>query len=438
MSTTEVSKSTAATPPMPMKQPSSASETSSEPLPELTNDKTTTSIDDSQESVPARHARKRKIMRTIFEPWSDKPAWFHASRPPVLSVRIILWVFYGLLQLYRLRWIPVPRHWGSTRRRTKENYAFIYKHESESMGIFAAISAKGGALKTSVITWMAATFGFHTNGATIVFDADTGALESAAKRLDAHEPMQGDTQRLNAMNAAELLLYGDWQPDFEEILNFVPRSEESGVYVMSMNGITQWSDRSTRKILRGHKRPCGSLFVDTGPGEKESNTRGVVAEATVVIVTGIHQNVSTDDAVLVTLNAPKYNLRNRGKDVLVAIGSVRWRHFNKRTQYELAEQFGVTPEQIVLLPHHKRILRGDTVQLKKISKKFLYAMSELNRIRVEAAIRYNRLHPMAFPTKQRPLTLEEKKKDAADTLLSLSGGDPARACEFIFGYSQSV
>lgn len=373
---------------------------------------------------------QRGFWKMVFEPWSSKPKWFHASRPPSFSFRFLLWVIYGLLQLYKLNWIPTPRYWGSTRRRIKENYAFIYEHEHESMGIFAAISAKGGALKTSVITWMAATFGFHTKGISIVFDADTGALESAAKRLEAYG--SPDAQRLTAKNAADLLLYGDWRPDYQELLQFAPRSMESGIYVMSMKGITNWSDKSTRQILTGHKRACGSLFVDTGPGEKESNTRGVVKESTVVIVTGVYKNVSTDDAVAVTLDTPKYNLRERGKYVLIAIGAVGWRHYNRRTQYQLAAQFNVQPEQIILLPDHKRILKGDTVQLRKISRKFLYAMSVLNRVRVEAAIDYNLQHPMAFPVKKHPVSIQERKEAAADRLLSLTAGDVNRACEFLY------
>ncbi|HEV7952383.1 MAG TPA: hypothetical protein VGO98_03330 [Candidatus Saccharimonadales bacterium] len=377
---------------------------------------------------------RRPIVGRIFEPWSDKPAWYLASRPPRPSIRTILWALYGFLQLYRLSWVPVPRYWGSTRRRTKENYAFIYEHEDQSMGIFSAISAKGGALKTSIITWMAATFGYHTKGISIVFDADSGALESAAKRLEAS--VDPKKESLTAKNAANLLLYGDWIPDYQELQQFAPRSTESGVYVMSMKGITQWSARSTAQILSGHKRACGSLFVDTGPGEKESNTPGVVGKSTVVIVSGIHKNVSTDDAVMVTLDTPKYNLRKSGKHVLIAIGAVSWRNFNRRTQYELAEQFKVKPEQVILLPDHKRILKGDTVRLRKISKKFLYAMSVLNRVRVEAAIEYNRLHPMTFPSKVKSLTLQEQKEAAADRILSLAGGDVNRACEFLLDFAE--
>lgn len=343
----------------------------------------------------------------VAEVRSGKPDWYLASHPKNW-LWIALWWMYGLIGGYNYRFIPVPRYWGSSRRRIRENERFMYENEAHSKGIFSYHSMKGGALKSTVSTWSAAENAANTSGTTLLVDADSGMLQSAARRFIVYL----HTKFLRFPNAAKLILHKGWVPKNEEILEFAPRHEESGAYILTMDEVTDFTSEQMKHVLETLKPAVGSLFVDPGPGNKEENSSGVIRASTVVTLTGIHENDDSVAGVHASLNEEAYGLRKRienGETVFIAIGGVRWLDFNKRTQYKLAEDFGVTPESVVLLPDHKHILKTRPVRRKAVSLKFKYAISNLNRLRVEAAIAYNQLHPLAEPAA--PISEEELNDD---------------------------
>ena len=368
----------------------------------------------------------------VAEVRSGKPDWYLASRPKNW-LWIALWWMYGLFGCYKYRFIPVPRYWGSYRRRIRENRRFMYKNEAYSKGIFSFHSLKGGALKTTVSTWSAAENAASTTGTTLLIDADSGMLESAARRFLVYL----HTKFLRFPNAARLILHKGWIPTNEEILEFAPRHEESGAYILTMDEVTHFTGEQMKHVLETFKPAVGSLFVDPGPGNKEPNSPGVLKASTVVTITGIHQNEDSIAGVHGSLATESYGLRQRidnGETVFIAIGGVSWLNFNKRTQYEQAAEFGVSPESVVLLPDHKHIIKSRPVRRKAVSLKFRYAISNLNRLRVEAAIAYNQQHALAVPAA--PISEEELSEDerlmrSAQTFMHHIGEDAERASIYL-------
>lgn len=343
-----------------------------------------------QQNDDAGRPKLDRQRRSIF---GTLPDWAIASRPQKVGIRRLLWFFYCLLRLHKYDWIPVPRACGSYQRREAENWGFVRATSDQVMAIIATIGGKGGILKTTILTWLAAGWARASTGFTVLVDADSNATTSASRRF---EVKPEDTLATSQMS--DMILHHGWQPTCEDLVRLLACHLESMVRVTYMPPKKTIAGNEFSRVLKELKPACHTLFVDTTPGRTETNTYGVIDAVTVPILSG---KINSDDdlyAIGTTLSYEDYHLQERmtcGDDVLIAIGAVRWRDFNLRTTYKFAERYGVRPDQIVLFPADRYILKTGPVRHSRVPAKYHYANSQLARRCAEAAIRYNNAHPPA-------------------------------------------
>lgn len=319
------------------------------------------------------------------------PQWLIDSEPPQGTNHRTYWSIYTALKLYSKPKAKVPNFWGSFDDHIAENHAFVHDNSDDTMAIIVYVTVKGGGGKTTTCTWDGAEDAVVTDGISLIIDADSTAIESAAERLET--PREG---YLTTPQAADKILRLNWVPTPEQITTFSPRHEESHVRVLTMD-TSDLSREEMTTVLQALKPAVHTLFVDTTPGLKETNTYGALDAATLVVVSTLYDNTSAMNAAKITLENKEYGLRSRlarGDDVILAIHGVEPRDYNRRYQYEQAEKFNLRPDQISLFPYDPYVAKARPVRRAEASKKYLFALSEHRRRCAEKAIAWNKKYPL--------------------------------------------
>lgn len=332
--------------------------------------------------------RKRDLPK-IAHHKKELPPWVVASRPEHWGIRLCLWWVWKQF-LYRFKWIPQPRPWGSYQRRTSENTSFCIDHRGEAMAIITVVAPKGGSGKTSRSTWGAVSDGavFHT---VLLCDLDTIGNNAAVRRLSCTPENTMSIDRVAHMiTTAE----HPWVPSFSDLVTRL-ESYPGGVWIFRCPSGFKPTVSDTCRVIEALKKSCHTLWVDTGPGVSNDATAGAVRASTIRMLTVLYKRVDSIRGAEIALDHPPYGMKegDRLRYTLIAVSGVPWRAFNTRTQYEYAERFGVRPDQIVLIPVNQMQRDEEPVRPTKLGAKSGFAESWLTRRRVELAIEYNLNHP---------------------------------------------
>lgn len=362
---------------------------------------------------------------------STVPDWHRDSKPSLDDwfggLWFVLWWAYGFLRVYRIKWLPIPHHWGNLTARTCSNHRIMWALSRWALGVFLNVAVNGGIGKTTTTTWAATNYAKHTDCKVLIIDADSGSRGKAPIRMLID--MAKEKYHLNAVK--KLILDKSWSPTSEELSAYLPRHEETGALVLAPVDEIWLTEHQCETMIKKLRPASGAVFIDTTPGTKEANTRGAQRQATIVSTVCLYDsddlahNIAT---MRFTENQEDDRFEKRLADgtMFIVVGDVPWRHFNRRTQYELAAKLNVPAKQVVLLPRDRHIQRSRPVIWHAASRRFRYAISEYTRLLAEAAAQYNAAHPMAEPkgldkpsNDQRNITL------AVNKLVALTGSPEA-------------
>lgn len=384
-----------------------------------------TNVDQKAPSVKRREPRTGRI-----------PTWHLESEPDSRFFWWFLWFLCGKLSLYKLRWLPLPYYWGRMKSRTRHNHLRIWNLSQFAVSVFLQVAVKGGVGKTTNTTWTAGEYSYHTDNTAVIIDADSGAKGAAAARFE----IDMDNVEYDFDKVRQLILTKHWHPTNREISAFLPRDPITGVRVLAPKNALDLSRRNMATMI-DRLSPCGSVFIDTTPGIKESNTHGAWKVAKIVSVACLFdsddvvrniQIMRDDDSEAVT----RFSERLNDGTLFIVVGDVPRRYFNRRTQYQIADELGVSGRQIVLLPRDKHIKRSGHVKWSATSRRFQYAISEYTRTLVEAAAAYNQKHPLKAPSDVALATPKEYQiNTCVERLIGLTGS-PDSAAEQVFRYNK--
>lgn len=332
--------------------------------------------------------------------------WLRASKPQQKGFRMAIWWLYCFTHAYNVRWIPVPKPFWSYKNYITETIAIIRAKKHKIMAIVCAVSRKGGTGKTSVDSWMTSLFALYIDIVSVLFDADSGS-DTAGGRHDVYP----DPDHLTSLQAAEMILRHNWMPTKTDLTNCIAYDKLSQAYVIPHAIDIDITPAQMEQIAKALKPACDMLFIDTAPGVKEKNVEGAIKASTVTIVNARHSVTDKMDdmrGISQVLNHPSYGLTEASKldSVILAISAVRWLSFNLRTQYEIADKYGVRPDQVVLIPYKRYLYDTKLVNPENVSSRVVYAMTNLMLAIANAAERYNDAHrPAALPGQKETLHL---------------------------------
>lgn len=347
---------------------------------------------------------------------SDWPAWYKASKPLVGSDRA--WRSFGKIGLYNKDFLRPPGFWGSLEGAIVQNNEYLYELAPQFAGSKIAFgSGKGGTLKTTCSTETAAHMAAILPGLTLVIDGDTTTIQTASLRFQTDSAAN---LPFGFPAVAKHILTTGTVPSASEILRFAERHQQSGAYLLTFNEQkTEFTPRQMEYVINGLARQTALTIVDTPPGTDSNAIHGAVTAATVVGVTGLYKNPASKEGIMQTLNPDNFGLSttfNPDKPVMIVIGAVPEAEFNRRTQFALAEDFGVDPDHLAILPDHEQIRDGKPVDRGAMSMLFRFAVSDLCRRLVEMAVDYNDLHKVVDPVLTAAPTIDPIV-EAAETLL---------------------
>ena len=359
---------------------------------------------------------------------SCRPDWYCQAEPVkndwTWYFWFVMWWLYGALQLYKVKWLPIPYHWGRKSLAVRYLNQAIRDKQTYLYGAVSVSGDKGGVGKTTHSTWLTAHFSLVSGNPALLIDTDSGAEGDAAHRFD----IESSQTKYSLDHVIPLILNGKWQPNLPQMVQYVPRHRQSGAFVIAPGGKLTTTTSQMQQVIRAFRKPISLVVLDSTPGVKESNNESLLREASVSILSALDKQSSYDRHIVRFrdrmnadhLNAFEDGIRS-GKQFIV-IGDVPRHRFNLRYQYEVAERLDVPAEQLILLPRSKHIQNEGTVDISRVSKLFLFSIT-LFAHRVAIALEaHNQEHPIDEPTLQTRSVTERTLKEHTRKLLAEVGG----------------
>jgi|GEM_PF-6763808 len=330
-----------------------------------------------------------------------KPEWLPASKPEKFGPRRLLWHGYVVFKMWRYPLVPLPRPFAFYGVKRDENRDWVYSVRHAIRAIVVFFDGKGGIGKTTGSTWLAAEERIATEQPVGLLDADSGGGDDALDRFELDA-----SQALSTDDCANMIINHGWIPTYEDIGRLMQFHDATGVGVTTMQNDSNIDRDTMSALLLGILPAVNAIYVDATPGYKEPNTYGAIRVATVTVLPGLYHVKASIKRIRMTLDHKGYGLREKiaeGKGVIIEISAVPWRKFNVRTQYELAERFGVDPKFVVLLPYNRWLKNTQPVAYDRDKReytwrvpiKYRWALSQVLRLRAEIALEHNKAHPPA-------------------------------------------
>lgn len=304
--------------------------------------------------------------------WDDRPAFVQDGKPKS-GPRLVLWYFWVRLRLYKLSFIPQPRPWGVWRYRNDELQSAINTLRDDVRGIVLVFITKGGAMKTTITTWVASALKKASHAEVFGFDADTGGGKLARRYTFGGRKVIDVVKLINRLQLGpisnrDLLDQGCTDEHSGVIISYCPplEKDDEGNHIPGPN-VSQ-----TSTALENLLEAVSVVFVDGGPGLSNSMIDGAFRVGDVFIQParyGVDEHYEDIHKVIDT-----YGLEGKIDDVILVFGAVPWRSFNTRAIHELAQEFGVMPQQIVLLPYNSYMEKLRKVDLKRVPQKVLWSI----------------------------------------------------------------
>jgi MinD-like ATPase involved in chromosome partitioning or flagellar assembly len=252
------------------------------------------------------------------------------------------------------------------------------------MVIIAVLTTKGGATKTTVSTWLSATLASVNHSSVAIFDVDRGGGK-VAKRFGFNPKTVMTTDRfVNHILAGESF-------DHSTLVRMTESDPLTGVTVFHSQPGQSVTAEKMETALTVLKTELHTLVIDTGPGVRVPSTNASAAVSNVQVVVGNGNSGDDLSDIAATLAHQPYKLAESYaqdedgnvtafgiKDsVVIAISGLHRLKCNTRSQYAFAEQYGVKPEKIVLIPFNRYLRQTGRVKLSALEPRTLHAFYQL-------------------------------------------------------------
>lgn len=309
-------------------------------------------------------ARSRDAFEAKLEPWVLE------GKPKDSAILRVVWWLYAALRLYKISWIPQPRTVLSCNAEADRVMKRISALRHQTMAIVTVLTAKGGATKTTISTWLAATLAEATRLPFAVLDTNSGGGKAAGRFGLEKESMLTSKQLANSIDNND-------KPTYRDLLTKTNTDERTGVMVIHHDAGDYIALRKTKAMVEELSRHVHTLVVDTSPNLKDLSTYGAAQVSTVRIVVGKASSDEDLEDVGETLDDPRYEMREHLDSVIIALSDLPARKCGTRTQFMYAERFKVHPNQIVLVPFDPHLKKVGRVHRPALTARARLAMSQL-------------------------------------------------------------
>lgn len=338
-----------------------------------------TPIKESTKSEPPARSLYSSRARWV-QSFEDKlEPWLLAGKPKDSKLLLAWWWFYAIFKLDRIKSIAQPPTVLSYDREADKIMDRLSDLRHLTMAIITVLTAKGGATKTTISTWLAATLAEATKLSMAVFDTNKGGGKVAGRyELDK-----------NAMMSTRNLVKRVWQdqaPEYDDLLALTGTDKLTGVVVFHHLPGNNISENAMIKTVVEIKRRFHTLVVDTSPNLEDSAVGGASSVSTVRIIVGKASSEEDLEDVEETLLNHKYGLREQLDSVVIALSDLPAKECGTRKQYEFAARFKVRPEQIVLVPSDPHLKKVGKVRRSALTPAARYAMTRLAEVVCETVI----------------------------------------------------
>lgn len=326
-------------------------------------------------SLYSFRARWVQSFEDKLEPWLQD----EAAKPQDSYILKAWWWIYVITKLYKFESIPQPRTILSFNRASERIMDRISDLRHLTMAIITVMTAKGGATKTTISTWLAATMAEATKLPPAVFDTNRGGGKVAGRYSLAKEDML----------SSRALVKRTWQdqaPQYDTLLGLTGTDKLTGVMVFHHIAGHSISENAMIKTALEMKHRFHSLVVDTSPNLRDPSTFGASAVSTVRIIVGKASSEEDLEDVEQTLNDAGYHLREQLESIVIALSDLPANDCGTRKQYAYAERFKVRPEQIALIPFDPHLKRVGKVERAALTPRARYAITRLTEMVGDTAI----------------------------------------------------
>jgi MinD-like ATPase involved in chromosome partitioning or flagellar assembly len=297
---------------------------------------------------------------------SKLPDWVVAFKPDT-SVRNPLgkakWWIYAWTKLYAVAWISPPSTIVGERRIIQENEIYALNARDEISGVICTTSNNGGSSKSTVIQWLGASLGQGLRSRPALLGMDIGADKTVLRFKQNESEILSVSELINMNKQGKLFSPRDLQ-------GMTKTDAASGMVLFKAiqpdEATRDFAISDTIKVIKYVRELYPLTLIDGGPGLNQRSNDGVLQVADIALITnrGISQEAMVN--IRATLHHPNYNLVARRDKVIVVISAVKPKQFNTRTQFYVAEQCGVDPDNVVLIPYDRYLDDHVMVNLKRI------------------------------------------------------------------------
>ena len=351
-------------------------------------------------------SRRFQRAETDKAEWHEQlPQWLRESEPEKkFSTQWGHWFTYARTGRYKSS--SSAPSFIDYEKAASANWDFVRSVRQESMTTVCVPSASGGIAKSTTASLLSAYLRQSTDMPVLLYDGDTSD-PNLLKFFHLDDPQQLSHtftgHELVEILKVELLSYEDYVNKNHQ--RYAAFDEDSGVAIIHAKKDFGLDFESSARIVTKGKKAFHTLIADTQPGTgaDRTDTNGLVHASDIIIVPGRADAAKTLDAVSTTLDYDDYGLRDpdrKGKNVIIAIGSVSPADFNRRVLLRFADRFKIPASRVVLIPNSEYIRSdrsvGDVteqkvnkIKLSGLDKPTLYGVSELARAVTKMAIRIN-------------------------------------------------
>jgi len=313
-------------------------------------------------SMVVKPSKVQKPPKPPFE--STLEDWELAAKPGAkFNLAFVYWWLYTRLRLRRFRWVPVPSKTVGALTEIRQNVKYLKANRKYLNAIIVVLAAKGGSAKSTIIQWLAAFIGYYVKNTPALLGMDVGA-DKTVSRFDADDSKLFNVTYLLELVKMKIPFSAEWLQTQTET------DEESGVVLYKAkpmsSGIRDFQTGETIAMIREMHKIYPLLFGDTGPGLNMKASDGAAQSADLVLACnkGISKEALND--INATLALPNYGIAEKKVQPLVVISGVLRRALNTRTQFEIAKECNVDPNNVILLPYDRYLDDQKRFNLKRV------------------------------------------------------------------------
>lgn len=321
--------------------------------------------------------------------------WLLAGKPTDSKTLYAWWWLYAFLKLYKFESIPQPRTIVSYNRESERIMDRMSDLRHLTMAIITVMTAKGGATKTTISTWLAATLAEATKLPPAVLDTNRGGGKVSGRFDLAKEDMLSSKSLVKRV-------WQDQAPQYDTLLGLTGTDKLTGVMVFHHLAGHSISTNAMIKTAVEIKHRFHSLVIDTSPNLRDPSTFGASAVSTVRVIVGKASSEEDMEDVEQTLNDAGYGLREQLDSVVISLSDLPAKECGTRRQYAYAERFRVRPEQIALIPFDPHLKKVGKVKRSALTPQARYAITRLAEMVGDTAIAFKEKSERASFTSTQP------------------------------------